>query len=86
MDSVPVMPLGPLQPPDATQFEELLADHVRFAEADFWTVPGATVSATIGGSGAGADVAGAGGEVSEDAPPQPISVAATSSGTARNKR
>lgn len=87
VDSVPDRLLEPLQPPDATQLDELLAAHVRLADADFWTVLGATASETAGGSGVGAGAAVAGGVESDELPPpQPMSAIATSGNAARNKR
>ena len=86
MDSDPVRLLVPLQPPDATQDEELVDDQLRLADADRWTVSGATFSATEGGTGGGAGRAGAGLAVVVDSPPpQPISTAATSGKATRNQ-
>lgn len=83
--SAPVRALLPLQPPDATQDEELVDDHVRLADAECWTVSGATASATAGGTGAGAGGVGAGVEESDaPPPPQPMSVAATKGSAARS--
>ncbi len=86
VDSAPVRLLEPLQPPDATQDEELVDDHVRLADADCWTVSGATASATAGGTGAGAGGVGAG-VVESDAPPppQPMSAAATRGNATRSQ-
>ena len=75
--SVPVRLLEPLQPPEATQAEALVDAHVRLADADFWTVPGATASETEGGDGAGVGIAGVGVVASDEAPPpQPTRIAA----------
>ena len=76
--SVPVRLLEPLQPPEATQADALVDAHMRLADADFWTVSGATASETEGGDGAGAGFAGAGAAVSDEAPPpHPTRIAAT---------
>lgn len=87
VDSAPVRLLAPLQPPEATQDDELVDAHVRLADADCWTVVGATASATEGGTGAGAGGTGAGVVVSDAAPPpQPMSAAANSGMATRSQR
>jgi hypothetical protein len=66
---VPDKPLGPLQPPDATQSDAFVEAHVRLADADFWTVSGETASETEGGGDGDGDGDGAGAAGSDEAPP-----------------
>lgn len=83
VDSVPATPLEPLQPPEAVQPVALVDVQVRLADADFWTVSGATASETDGGAGTAGP--GAGAAVFDGVPPpQPTSIAAAVDHTPRS--